>query len=235
MIIKKCPQCNKDFRARHSTNVYCSKACTGESQRKGSTKICIVCGKEYYRKISESIKTRFCSYKCKSQWQGENMKGENAPFYGKHFTPEMSRRLSNSLKGKFVGELNPFYGKTHTNKTKEAISKANAGSGNVLWKDGLSKKRHRQRDKQMRTFECKQFVKRVKEKYNNTCLKCGEGKKIQVHHLKSYQSNVSCRFLPVNGVCLCRACHYAFHGKYGRENNTISQFKEFINNQSISI
>jgi hypothetical protein len=37
---------------------------------------------------------------------------------------EMRLRISNTLKGKMVGEKNPFYGKKHTEETKRKISKS---------------------------------------------------------------------------------------------------------------
>ena len=52
---------------------------------------------------------------------------------GKVFSEETRRKLSNSLKGLFVGEKNPFYGKKHSEETRRKISAANKGK--PKWSD----------------------------------------------------------------------------------------------------
>lgn len=52
-----------------------------------------------------------------------NHKGEKNPMYGKTFSDEYKKKLSE----KYSGVNNPFFGKHHTEKTKEKISSANKG------------------------------------------------------------------------------------------------------------
>lgn len=71
MIIKKCPICGDEFRARHSWNVHCSRDCgvigRGGITRKNQIKFaCKQCGGEYERKASQAGKTKFCSVRCRS-------------------------------------------------------------------------------------------------------------------------------------------------------------------------
>lgn len=54
--------------------------------------------------------------------------GEGAPnCVRKKWTLKQRKKLSNSKKGKYIGEENPFFGKHHTDETKEKISKAHKG------------------------------------------------------------------------------------------------------------
>ena len=57
-----------------------------------------------------------------------NVKGENAPMYGKHHTEETKRQISESRKGKYAGKNHPLYGKTVSEETRRKISIANKDS-----------------------------------------------------------------------------------------------------------
>lgn len=52
----------------------------------------------------------------------ESKMGEKNSFYGKHFSEESRKKLSDALKGKMIGELNPFYGQEHSEETKQKLS-----------------------------------------------------------------------------------------------------------------
>lgn len=56
------------------------------------------------------------------QKMSESKKGEKNSFYGKHFSEESKKKLSNALKGKMAGEKNPFYGQKHSEETKQKLS-----------------------------------------------------------------------------------------------------------------
>lgn len=49
--------------------------------------------------------------------------GRLNPFYGKHFSEESKKKLSDSLIGKLSGEKHPLYGSIRSEETKEKISK----------------------------------------------------------------------------------------------------------------
>lgn len=57
----------------------------------------------------------------------ERMSGENHHFYGKKFTKEHCKKISDSSKGKGLGENNIFYGKKHTLESKLKISNTHKG------------------------------------------------------------------------------------------------------------
>lgn len=54
----------------------------------------------------------------------------------------------------------------------------------------------------------------VKQKYGNTCVKCGSKQKLVAHHLESFADNENLRFDVNNGVCLCEVCHVEYHTKF---------------------
>lgn len=54
--------------------------------------------------------------------------GDKNSMYGKIHSDSTLEKMSNSLKGKFLGENNPFYGKTHTDETKKIISESRLGT-----------------------------------------------------------------------------------------------------------
>ena len=55
--------------------------------------------------------------------------GKGNPFYGKHHTEETKRKISESRKGKCIGEEHPMYGKHHSKENLEKISKNRQGKG----------------------------------------------------------------------------------------------------------
>ena len=63
--------------------IFCCVDCRSEYQSKAGTtiKICEMCSGEYSVKNSHRDSSRFCSNKCKSQWQSINLVGENSPTY----------------------------------------------------------------------------------------------------------------------------------------------------------
>lgn len=59
--------------------------------------------------------------------QSERMRGKNHYFYGKKFTKEHCKKISDSNKGLSLGVNNPFYGKKHTLESKLKISEIHKG------------------------------------------------------------------------------------------------------------
>lgn len=53
--------------------------------------------------------------------------GENGTFYGKHHTEESKKRMSEIKKKTYVGENHPFYGKNHTEESKKKMSEVRKG------------------------------------------------------------------------------------------------------------
>lgn len=131
----------------------------------------------------------------------EALKGENSYWYGKTFSKEHKKKLSESLKGKklseahkqklseaFKGKNHPFYGKHHTEETKQKISKSKKG--------------------QMLSEETKELLSEIRAKYTLWNYK-------KVGYDKS-------RIKDPDKV------YKAFRLKYNKKNINIGRFEEFI-------
>ena len=53
--------------------------------------------------------------------------GEKSSFYGKHHTEESKKKMSEIKKKMYVGENHPFYGKNHTEESKKKMSEVRKG------------------------------------------------------------------------------------------------------------
>lgn len=94
-IVKECPNCKRQFRAR-SSSVYCSRACRNKDNPINYTP-------ERRKKHSEA---------CKGNNAGENnpaygKKGKDSWTYGTKRTERVKKLLSALKKGKYTKELNP--------------------------------------------------------------------------------------------------------------------------------
>jgi 5-methylcytosine-specific restriction endonuclease McrA len=192
------------------------------------TKICIVCGKEYTKKVNCSVKnwkiSKYCSHKClnkskigKPAWNRRDDMETVCPNCGKQFrkrcqTDKYCCRKCARAKQiipaesyrqsgiKRTGDNNPM----KLEENKEKIRLANLGSKSHFWKGGLSKENYRFR----RTVVYRKWRMAVYERDNYTCQKCGKrGGKLQAHHLKSFEKYPELRLDVSNGQTLCIACH----------------------------
>lgn len=59
-----------------------------------------------------------------------------------------------------------------------------------------------------------EFISLVKERDRYKCIKCGSGKKIEVHHICDVNRYASLSCDVNNGVCLCAVCHKKYHLDY---------------------
>lgn len=72
-------------------------------------------------------------------------KGKKNPNYGKHFTPEQRKKMSEIHKGLQAKEKHPLWGKHHSEKTKEKIRNAHLGmkaSEETKLKMSISRKKY---------------------------------------------------------------------------------------------
>lgn len=76
--------------------------------------------------------------------------------------------------------------------------------------------------------EIKKWRVKIFERDNYTCNKCGNfGKRLNAHHLFSWDVHKEKRFNLENGITLCDACHLSFHKHFGYGNNTLEQYIEY--------
>jgi len=99
------------------------------------------------------------------------------------------------------------------------------GRNNSNWKGGISTENEKIRG----SFKYKQWRLSVFQRDRWTCQKCKfKGKRINAHHIESFNTNKKLIYLIDNGVTLCEKCHKSFHKKYGSGGNTLEQFLHFI-------
>lgn len=64
--------------------------------------------------------------------------------------------------------------------------------------------------------------------YKNHCAICNKSNNLVAHHLFNFKDYPELRYNIDNGVLLCEFCHNFFHKIYGKRNNTVFQFYEFL-------
>lgn len=190
------------------------------------TKNCIVCGKEFIKKINISRRswkhTKFCSQKCsnknkvgKPTWN-KYLKSKKCLGCSKLFQPRENKR-------KFCSrECSPYFfqkgntvnkNRIQSEETKRKISETHkrkgikppcGGKNSFGWKGGISKENYLLR----RLARYKNWRKAVFERDNYTCQECSKrGGKLHAHHIKSWEKYPELRFIVSNGITLCVPCH----------------------------
>lgn len=162
---------------------------------------CKKCGKEFSVVPARLPTARYCSYRCRADWQAENgtFRKENNPNYrgghnkpcqhcGKEFwvIPATEGRKFCSKPCADIGGFR-YSGKDHPNYREEARRK-NRGGPHHKW------------------------VNAVIGRDNATCQKCGAKEiELHAHHIKSYKDHPDLRFDLDNGITLCFKCHWLTH------------------------
>lgn len=89
---------------------------------------------EYEKKlVTEEIIKSNQYYNIMPGGQGGDAIGSFSRNYGIKKSKSHRKKLSESRKGRFIGELNPFYGKTHTDKTKKWLSERQQGASSPVY------------------------------------------------------------------------------------------------------
>ena len=161
---------------------------------KGST-IKVLCKCDYCGKIELVINqslTRangkhFCHF-CSMQ-QNETKQKISKQNTGKKRTDEYKKSLSQKMKGKRLGKLNPN------------------------WNPSLSNE-ERLYSKNRSIFpRYSQWRKKVLERDNHICQKCGSKEQLCAHHIDNFSKFNKQRIDIDNGITLCFECHQAKNGK----------------------
>ena len=108
------------------------------------------------------------------QKQSEAMKGENAPWYGKHHSKEARQKMSESRKG----TNHPMYGKRHSEKTKKKMSESQKGK--FTGENHPRAKRVAQYDKQgnlIKIWDCSYDIQRELGIAQSNINACCRGKR----------------------------------------------------------
>lgn len=102
------------------------------------------------------------------------------------------------------------------------------GEAHGMWKGGISDERSKLMSKKV----YKDWRKKVYERDNFTCQKCGQvGYKLNCHHIENYAGNKEKACCLENGITFCKTCHQTFHALYGRKNTTKQMLDEFMSSK----
>lgn len=169
--------------------------------------------KEAKRKISEVRKGCKHSKKTKDKIGNAN-KGKKSYIMTEEIKRKMSKNSAKFWKGKKFSEI-----------TRKKLSEAKKGEKNWNWKGGINPENIKIRN----GIEVRLWREAVFARDNWTCQKYGvRGGKLNAHHIQNFAQYPELRFAIDNGITLSEKAHGEFHKKYGRENNTKEQLKEFL-------
>ncbi len=200
----------------------------GRSKRKKEVepRYCEVCGDLIPRNtkqgekrinITQYIKARFCSLKCKGLDHKENIKGKNNPNWRGGKTKcclcgiELSYRYS--YRTNSIG----------VNFCKPCANQYFSGENSWNWNGGTSPRLSNNKIYKDWRFD-------VFSRDDFTCQKCGDNKggNLEAHHIINWKNNKDLRYLIDNGITFCEVCHRSFHKKYGYHDNNEEQLLKFI-------
>ena len=258
-MLKKCKFCGKEYETHNSKSKYCSISCSNKGRNHKNVKCnCDVCGKQIEIVFSRYKKNKhnYCSTECQSKGKTLFYNGKNNPLYKrnivkcevcgkkievnqydhkhqKHFYCSNKCRIE-GYKKIFEGKNNPFYGIKHNESTKNKISQANQvkEAWNKGYKVPWKTDEEREKDRSLYGDKYNEWRNEVFARDNYTCQCCGNNKggNLNAHHLNGYAWCKDERLNVDNGITLCKECHRLFHSIYGKGNNTIEQFIEFMKN-----
>jgi 5-methylcytosine-specific restriction endonuclease McrA len=107
----------------------------------------------------------------------------------------------------------------------ELSAARNTGPNHWNWKGGVVPWNQRDRTKPQYAA----WREAVLLRDGRACQVCGDASGVlAVHHLESYATNLDLRLSVDNGITLCKDCHWDFHAKYGKRDNTKQQFVEYL-------
>ena len=107
-----------------------------------------------------------------------------------------------------------------------------SGENHPFWNSELTDE---ERELKRNYPEYNEWREKVYKRDNYACVCCGTKGIINAHHLNGYNWDREHRIDVNNGITLCEVCHKEFHDIYGKGNNTIEQFKEFIDKKELGI
>jgi hypothetical protein len=214
-----CKECGKEFVSKNKTQDYCSRECTNQVfKRKGKLflngqicrifmKRCQECGK--MKMFIKFPKTR-----------GSYFNRENKCNQCKRGLVKRTEKICVFCNNKFLTSRKVNF------CSQECFHMYNSKENHWRYNHNLTDE-EREMGRLIEGYN--DFVKDVFKRDKYKCQHCGSNKKINAHHLNSYNWDKEHRVDVNNGVTLCEDCHKLFHKTYGYGDNTEEQFKLFNN------
>ena len=154
----------------------------------------------------------------------ESHRGQKS--WSKNLTKETDDRvlsMSLKLKNKKLSQ-NHIENLKKSHRTNSYLEKM-GGVNNPNYKGGITTENHRIRE----SIEYKLWRNSNFARDGYICQKCLiKGGKLVTHHIRNFSEIPELRTSIENGITFCRSCHFIFHKKYGRKNNTQEQLNEFL-------
>lgn len=205
---------------------------------------CPGCNVERQVKLRQSKKNKLC-IKCFHNTPDMQEAKRNQTKIKSEETKRKMRESHWSRKGL----SSPFKGRQHNQEVKEKLRDIGVAQYEQMSPEDFELHRIKsalQNGRTMETFdgfttplntmirqsaEGKAWSYDVLAKADFTCAKCGQrGGKLHAHHKNAFASFPDQRFNVDNGACLCDSCHDEFHSLYGKGENTVDQFNEWVGN-----
>ncbi len=153
--------------------------------------------------------------------RGSWMKGKKRPKHSQfmkqyaatHIHPMKGKKLSaNALANMMAVKNTPEYkAKIYTPERNAKISKATMGQKHHAWKGG-PKTPKQEKNYLRKRANYKKWRKAVFVRDDYRCKKCEiRGGYLEAHHIASFDDYPKLRYLLINGLTLCLACHKDVH------------------------
>ena len=209
LVVDNCPNCKieRQIKLRQSRkNTLCSKCFHNTSKM-------IQAKQNASHPVSEETREKMRE----NHW---SKRGFKSAFKGKHHSDMvkvvLANKQSNYMKSLSKKEKRPRYIKSSCTMRDVSIER---------FDDFITPEQSRIRQ----SAESKAWAYDVLSKANFTCEYCAQrGGALSAHHKNGFNKFIEQRFEVKNGVCLCASCHEAFHKQYGKGNNTVEQFVEWM-------
>lgn len=149
-------------------------------------------------------------------------------------TEENRKKMSQKMKGRYIGNKNPFYDKKHKASSIQKI-KDNMPSfekkNNPNWNPNLNEE-YRRISKDRTLISNYKFVMKKAKERDGCCIICGATKNLHAHHILDFKNYPEFRTDINNIVTLCYKHHisknfHSLHKIYGKY-PTKEQLKQYI-------